>query len=109
MRPESPFSVTVQDDSWLEAQCRAIVQAGKELTRCVAQVNYRLDDAARSRRRREGDVSPAELLIMPVGYANIGKIAAKQYQGIMMGSWMLVTGLASLFAGDFSGMISHTT
>jgi branched-chain amino acid transport system substrate-binding protein len=25
--------------------------------------------------------------------------------GIMMGSWMLVTGLASLFAGDFSGMI----
>jgi POT family proton-dependent oligopeptide transporter len=23
----------------------------------------------------------------------------------MMGSWMLVTGLASLFAGDFSGMI----
>src|SRR3546814_8490638 len=29
----------------------------------------------------------------------------RQYQGIMMGSWMLVTGLASLFAGDFSGMI----
>jgi POT family proton-dependent oligopeptide transporter len=23
----------------------------------------------------------------------------------MMGNWMLVTGLASLFAGDFSGMI----
>jgi POT family proton-dependent oligopeptide transporter len=23
----------------------------------------------------------------------------------MMGSWMLVTGLASLFSGDFSGMI----
>jgi proton-dependent oligopeptide transporter, POT family len=23
----------------------------------------------------------------------------------MMGSWMLVTGLASLFAGDFSGMV----
>jgi POT family proton-dependent oligopeptide transporter len=35
----------------------------------------------------------------------IGKIAPKQYQGIMMGSWMLVTGLASLFSGDFSGMI----
>jgi len=27
----------------------------------------------------------------------------------MMGSWMLVTGLASLFAGDFSGMISERT
>jgi len=42
---------------------------------------------------------------MPVGYAMIGRMAPKQYQGVMMGSWMLVTGLASLFAGDFSGMI----
>jgi POT family proton-dependent oligopeptide transporter len=39
----------------------------------------------------------------------IGKLAPKQYQGIMMGSWMLVTGLASLFAGDFSGMIPEPT
>src|SRR6195256_5521661 len=46
-----------------------------------------------------------ELLISPIGYAMIGKLAPKQYQGVMMGSWMLVTGLASLFAGDFSGMI----
>jgi POT family proton-dependent oligopeptide transporter len=51
--------------------------------------------------------SIGELLIMPVGYAMIGKLAPKQYQGIMMGSWMLVTGLASLFAGDFSGMIPN--
>lgn len=49
--------------------------------------------------------SIGELLISPVGYAMIGKLAPKAYQGIMMGSWMLVTGLASLFAGDFSGMI----
>ena len=49
--------------------------------------------------------SIGELLIMPVGYAMIGKLAPKHYQGIMMGTWMLVTGLASLFAGDFSGMI----
>ena len=39
----------------------------------------------------------------------IGKLAPKQYQGILMGSWMLVTGLASLFAGDFSGMIPEPT
>jgi proton-dependent oligopeptide transporter, POT family len=39
----------------------------------------------------------------------IGKLAPRQYQGIMMGSWMLVTGLASLFAGDFSGMIPEPT
>jgi POT family proton-dependent oligopeptide transporter len=35
----------------------------------------------------------------------IGKLAPRKYQGIMMGSWMLITGLASLFSGDFSGMI----
>ena len=46
-----------------------------------------------------------ELLISPIGYAMIGKLAPRQYQGIMMGTFMLVTGLASLFAGDFSGMI----
>ena len=49
--------------------------------------------------------SIGELLISPIGYAMIGKLAPRQYQGIMMGSWMMVTGLASLFAGDFSGMI----
>jgi proton-dependent oligopeptide transporter, POT family len=49
--------------------------------------------------------SIGELLISPIGYAMIGKLAPRQYQGVMMGAWMLVTGLASLFAGDFSGMI----
>lgn len=49
--------------------------------------------------------SVGELLISPVGYAMIGKLAPRKYQGIMMGSWMLITGLASLFAADFSGMI----
>ncbi|MEO5718506.1 MAG: oligopeptide:H+ symporter [Chthoniobacterales bacterium] len=53
--------------------------------------------------------SMGELLISPIGYAMIGKLAPKQYQGVMMGSWMLVTGLASLFAGDFSGMIPEPT
>ncbi len=49
--------------------------------------------------------SIGELLISPVGYAMIGKLAPRQYQGVMMGAWMLVTGVASLFAGDFSGMV----
>jgi POT family proton-dependent oligopeptide transporter len=53
--------------------------------------------------------SIGELLISPIGYAMIGKLAPKQYQGVMMGSWMLVTGLASLFSGDFSGMIPEPT
>jgi len=51
--------------------------------------------------------SIGELLISPIGYAMIGKLAPRQYQGVMMGSWMLWTGLASLFAGDFSGMIPN--
>lgn len=49
--------------------------------------------------------SVGELLISPVGYAMIGKLAPRKYQGVMMGSWMMVTGLASIFAGDFSGML----
>ncbi|RZJ13802.1 MAG: MFS transporter [Rubrivivax sp.] len=49
--------------------------------------------------------SVGELLISPVGYAMIGRLAPRQYQGLMMGSWMLVTGLASLFAGDFSAVV----
>jgi POT family proton-dependent oligopeptide transporter len=49
--------------------------------------------------------SIGELLISPIGYAMIGKLAPREYQGIMMGSWMMITGIASLFAGDFSGMI----
>jgi POT family proton-dependent oligopeptide transporter len=53
--------------------------------------------------------SIGELLISPIGYAMIGKLAPSKYQGIMMGSWMLVTGLASLFAGDFSGMVPEPT
>ena len=53
--------------------------------------------------------SLGELLISPIGYAMIGKLAPSKYQGVMMGTWMLVTGLASLFAGDFSGMVPEPT
>jgi POT family proton-dependent oligopeptide transporter len=53
--------------------------------------------------------SIGELLISPVGYAMIGKLAPQKYQGVMMGAWMLVTGLASLYAGDFSAMIPEPT
>lgn len=49
--------------------------------------------------------SLGELLISPVGYAMIGKLAPKKYQGVMMGAWMLLTGLASLYAGDFSKLL----
>ncbi len=56
--------------------------------------------------------SIGELLISPIGYAMIGKLAPKQHQGLMMGSWMMVTGVASVLADYFSGMMpdnSNTT
>src|SRR5262249_16666414 len=49
--------------------------------------------------------SIGELLISPVGYAMIGKLAPRQYQGVMMGAWMFVTGVASVLSGDFSSMV----
>lgn len=53
--------------------------------------------------------SIAELLISPIGYAMIGKLAPRQYQGVMMGTWMLVTGTASILASNFSGLIPEAT
>ncbi|MEB0138964.1 MULTISPECIES: oligopeptide:H+ symporter [unclassified Undibacterium] len=49
--------------------------------------------------------SLGELLISPVGYAMIGRLAPTKYQGVMMGTWMLVTGEASILASYFSGMV----
>jgi POT family proton-dependent oligopeptide transporter len=53
--------------------------------------------------------SIGELLISPIGYAMIGRLAPAKYQGIMMGTWMFLTGLASLIAADFSGMVPEPT
>ena len=49
--------------------------------------------------------SIGELLISPIGYAMVGKLAPKNYQGGMMGAWMLVTGVASIIAAQFSEMM----
>jgi POT family proton-dependent oligopeptide transporter len=53
--------------------------------------------------------SVAELLISPIGYAMIGRLAPRQYQGVMMGAWMLVTGVASIMASYFSGLIPEAS
>jgi hypothetical protein len=45
MRPESPFSITVRTDDWLEAQCRLITMAGTELASAVGEVNQRMEQA----------------------------------------------------------------
>lgn len=50
----------------------------------------------------------AELLLAPVGYAVIGRIAPPHLQGILMGSWMLVSGLAAYFSQYFSNAMVKT-
>ena len=50
-----------------------------------------------------------ELFISPVGYAMVGRLAPQKYQGIMMGAWMLQTGLASVFATDLASLIPEPT
>lgn len=53
--------------------------------------------------------SIGELLISPIGYAMIGKLAPVRYQGIMMGCWMMVTGVASVLAGYVSGLMPENS
>ncbi|OGV48068.1 MAG: transporter, partial [Legionellales bacterium RIFCSPHIGHO2_12_FULL_42_9] len=51
----------------------------------------------------------AELFIGPVGYAMIGKIAPAHLQGILMGTWMLVSGVAASISHYFSNAMVKTT
>ena len=46
-----------------------------------------------------------ELLIGPVGYAMIGKIAPKNLQSILMGTWMMVSGVSASLSHYFSNMM----
>lgn len=44
----------------------------------------------------------AELLIGPVGYAMIGRISPPQLQGVLMGTWMMVSGVSASLSHYFS-------
>lgn len=44
----------------------------------------------------------AELLIGPVGYAMIGRIAPPRLQGLLMGTWMMVSGVSVALSHYFS-------
>ena len=44
----------------------------------------------------------AELLIGPVGYAMIGRIAPAKLQGVLMGTWMMVSGVSASLSHYFS-------
>lgn len=53
--------------------------------------------------------SLGELLISPIGYAMVGRLAPLKYQGVMMGAWMLVTGVASIMSSYFSSFIPEAS
>ena len=52
--------------------------------------------------------SIAELLIGPVGYAMIGQIAPPKLQGILMGTWMMVSGVSASLSTYFSNAMMKT-
>lgn len=53
--------------------------------------------------------SLGELLISPIGYAMIGKLAPARLQGLLMGCWMMVTGVASVLAGYVSAAMPQNS
>jgi POT family proton-dependent oligopeptide transporter len=51
----------------------------------------------------------AELLISPIGYSMIGELAPAHLQGVMMGTWMLLTGVSAAIVGLLSKFILGST
>lgn len=47
-----------------------------------------------------------ELLIAPVGYSMIGQLAPKRLQGVMMGTWMMVCGIATILSYHVSNAMT---
>lgn len=48
--------------------------------------------------------SIGELFISPIGYAMVGQLAPPRLQGLMMGTWMMTTGVAATLSDYFSNM-----
>jgi POT family proton-dependent oligopeptide transporter/mRNA interferase RelE/StbE len=49
-----------------------------------------------------------EILIAPVGFAMVGKLAPQRLQGIMMGFWMMVSGVAASLSQFISNMMNYS-
>ena len=52
--------------------------------------------------------SIGELLIAPVGYAMIGHLAPEKLQGLMMGVWMMVSGISATLSHYFSNLMTRS-
>jgi len=46
--------------------------------------------------------SLGELFISPIGFAMIGQLAPVKLQGLMMGTWLMITGVAATVSSYFS-------
>lgn len=53
--------------------------------------------------------SAGELFISPIGYAMVGQLAPPRLQGLMMGTWMMITGVAATLSDYFSKMALGAT
>jgi proton-dependent oligopeptide transporter, POT family len=47
-------------------------------------------------------LSLGELCLSPVGYAVVGQLVPERWRGLMMGTWLMMTGVAASFAHAFS-------
>lgn len=47
-------------------------------------------------------MSAGELFISPIGYAMVGQLAPLRLRGLMMGMWMMITGVAAILSDHFS-------
>lgn len=54
-------------------------------------------------------ISTGELFISPIGYAMIGQLAPIHLRGLMMGIWMMITGVAAILSDHFSKIALGTT
>ena len=48
-----------------------------------------------------------ELLISPIGYAMVGALVPELLQGVMMGMWMLMSGIGATLASYCSNWMTH--
>jgi POT family proton-dependent oligopeptide transporter len=53
--------------------------------------------------------SAGELFISPIGYAMVGQLAPLQLRGLMMGIWMMITGVAAILSDHFSKIAIGTS
>lgn len=53
--------------------------------------------------------SLGELFISPIGYAMVGQLAPVHLRGLMMGIWMMITGVAAILSDHFSKLALGTT